>query len=204
VKRLIVIAFVLVARPVFAQTDVRPFFLFADQRFSASTTFNAVFQSSVAPFFGGVVDVVVKKRFFVDVAISHTSREGQRAFVNGGEVFRLGTPLRMSTTPIEFTGGYRFRFGTSRVIPYAGAGVGVYSYHETADFNDPADDVNLSHAGFILLGGAEIRVTRWIGITGDAQYTRVPGILGQAGLSKDLNENDFGGVAGRLRVVIGR
>ena len=203
-KRLLVIALVLLARPVYAQIDVRPFFVTTDERVAASASFNATLQSTVLPFYGGGVDVVLTKRFFADVAITHTSREGQRAFIDNGEVFRLGIPLRVTATPIEITGGYRFRTWKSRIIPYAGAGIGRYSYHETADFNAVEEDVDVSHAGFILLGGAEFRVARWIGITGDAHYTRVPGILGQAGLSKDLNENDFGGIAGRLRVVIGR
>jgi hypothetical protein len=55
-----------------------------------------------------------------------------------------------------------------------------------------------------LVGGAEFRVARWVAITGDAHYTRVPGILGQGGISKEVGENDLGGVAARVRVMLGR
>lgn len=194
----------LFARSAYAQVDVRPFALFADERFSASTTFNATLGTDTAPFWGGGVDVVVRKHFFVDLAVSHMSRDGQRAFINNGQVFRLGIPLRVASTPIEVSGGYRFVLGKSRVVPYAGAGFGSYSYRETSDFAQSGDDVDVRHAGLLIVGGAEVRVTRWVSVTGDVQYTHVPGILGQGGLSKDANENDFGGVAGRVRVVIGR
>jgi len=45
---------------------------------------------------------------------------------------------------------------------------------------------------------------QWVGLSVDAQWTRVPGILGTAGVSKDANENDLGGVAGRVRVIVGK
>jgi len=102
------------------------------------------------------------------------------------------------------TGGYRFRVRTSRIIPYAGGGIGVYGYRETSEFSTAAENVDVSHHGFVMLGGAEFRVSRWIAVAGDAQYTRVPGILGQGGLSKDVNEDNLGGVAARLRVMVGR
>jgi hypothetical protein len=49
----------------------------------------------------------------------------------------------------------------------------------------------------------EFRVSRWIGISGDAQYTYVPGILGIGGISQDANEKDLGGIAARVRVIVG-
>ena len=194
----------LVARPVYAQFNVRPFVLFADERFAASKTFDATLQTSVVPFLGGGVDVVVKRRFFVDLTISHLSRDGQRAFINNGTVFRLGIPLSVTSTSVDVTGGYRFIARRSRIIPYVGLGFGSYSYRETSDFAAAGEDVDIGHLGFVMLGGAEFRVTRRVGISGDAHYTRVPGILGQGGLSKDAGENDFGGIAARLRVIIGR
>ena len=203
-KSLLFAAFVFLATPVWAQTQFRPFVLLDVEHFAASTTFEATVGSAVAPLWGAGVDVVVRRRFFVDVSISHLSRNGERVFVNNGEVFHLGIPLTVSSTPIEVTGGYRFHLRRSRVIPYAGVGVGSYSYRETSDFSASGEDVDVRHAGFIALGGAEFRLSRWIAVTGDAEYTSVSGILGQGGLSKDLNEDNFGGVAARVRVIIGR
>src|SRR5438094_5088329 len=112
---------VLVAAPAFAQfhgIDVRPFALATEQRFDASTTFNAVSASPAETFWGGGVDVVIHKAYFVDLAISHMSKGGQRAFINNGQVFRLGIPLRVKMMAVEMTGGYRFRCQNSRIVPY--------------------------------------------------------------------------------------
>jgi hypothetical protein len=37
----------------------------------------------------------------------------------------------------------------------------------------------------------------------DVQYTTVPGILGEGGISQELGEDDLGGVAVRFRFVLG-
>lgn len=182
----------------------RPFVLATDERFAAQTTFKAVFGSATESTWGGGVDVTVGRHVFVDLAISRMSQSGQRAFINDGQVFALGIPLHVTLTPVELTAGYRFRRRHSRIIPYAGAGIGWYQYRETGDFAAAGDGTDVGHAGFVMMGGAEFRITKWIGILGDAQYTRVPGILGQGGLSKDAGESDLGGVAGRVRVMVGK
>jgi outer membrane protein W len=194
----------LAAAPAHAQVDVRPFALLTGERFAASTTFNATLESTRAPFWGGGVDVVVHRRYFIDFAVSRMSASGQRAFINNGEVFKLGIPLRVAVTPVEITGGYRFHAWKSRVVPYAGIGIGSYSYDETGDFATAGEDTSVRHAGFVMVGGAEVRIRKWIAVTGDAQYTKVPGILGQGGISKDAGDTDLGGVAARLRLVVGR
>ena len=204
---LIAAAVVLVAAPSFAQSRsvaLRPFLLAADEHFAARTTFNTLFDSSTSPFWGGGLDVVFHERIFLDVAVSHMAMSGQRAFVSNGDVFPLGIPLRLTSTPVEVSAGYRFHLGKSRLTPYIGAGIGSYSFHETSDFSVPADDVDVRHSGFVAMAGAELRASRWLRVTGDAQYTRVPGILGDGGVSKDANERDFGGVAARLRMLVGR
>jgi outer membrane protein W len=204
VKLILAILVLLAAAPAYAQLDVRPFVQLTAERYRASTTFNAVFETNTVPAWGAGVAFVVRRRVFVDVAVSRMSKSGQRAFVSNGEAFRLAIPLRVTSTPVEISGGYRFGSRRSRVVPYVGLGVGSYSYRETSDFSAPGEDVDARHAGVLVLGGVEFRLSRWVGISGDAQYTRVPGILGQAGISKDLNENDLGGLAGRLRVILGR
>lgn len=203
-----VLMLLLAAPPARAQSraiGVRAFALAADERFAADTTFKSVVGSATQPLWGGGVDVVVHRRFFVDFTVSRMSKSGQRVFLNNGEVFSLGIPLRMSLTPIELAGGYRLPIGRSpRVIPYGAAGVGLYEYSETSDFASAGDDVRTSHAGFLARAGVEFRVTRWLGVSGDAQYTHVPGIFGRGGVSLDANEHDLGGLAGRLRVLVGR
>jgi len=193
--------------PAFAQfhgIDVHPFVLVTDQRFAAQTSFKAEFDSAAEAFWGAGVDIVYRRAYFLDLSVSHMSKTGQRAFLNNGDVFRLGVPVRAVVTPLELTAGYRVRLRRSRIVPYAGAGVGTYAYRETSDFSAAGEDVAVSHAGFLAVGGAEVRVSRWIAVTGDVQYTKVPGILGQGGISKDVDESNLGGVAARLRVILGR
>ena len=64
--------------------------------------------------------------------------------------------------------------------------------------------MDLRHAGWLLVGGAEIRVHRWVALAADLHYSYVPGILGQAGLSQAVDEANLGGLAARFRVVFGR
>ena len=60
------------------------------------------------------------------------------------------------------------------------------------------------HVGYLAFGGVEFRVQKYIGLSVDAQYTHVPGILGAGGISKEVGETDLGGMAARFKVLIGR
>ena len=186
-----------------AAIAIRPFFLFAEQSFAAVDTFDATFGHSYGPFFGGGGQVVIHDRFIVEISASRFQEDGQRAFLSNGVSYPLGIPLTTTITPIEVTAGYRFRL-SSRVRPYVAAGVGSWSYQETSSFADPGDNVDARHAGWVVNGGAEFRLQRWIGLAVDAEYSHVPGILGQGGISQQAGESDLGGVAGRFKVIIGR
>jgi len=196
------------AAPAAAQTDrvtLRPYGMITEQAFSASTTFNAVFGSAAAPFWGAGAEVILPHQVYVDISASRFKKTGQRAFIDNGQTFRLGIPLTASITPFEFTGGYRFRLRRRpNLIPFVGAGLGWYSYKETSSFSGAGEDVDMSHLGELVVGGLEFRVHRWIALSVDAQYTHIPGILGTAGLSKDAGESDLGGVAGRFKLIVGR
>jgi opacity protein-like surface antigen len=141
--------------------------------------------------------------FYVDGAVSRFKKTGQRAFRANGRNFPLGIPLTVTITPLELSLGYRFRTSPG-VFPYVGVGVGSYGYKETSDSSDAGENVDTRHSGYIAVGGAEVRVHRLVGVAGDVQYTRVPGILGNGGISKDVGENDLGGITIRLRVTFGR
>ena len=185
--------------------SLRGFVLGAEQQFSAKTTFNAVFGKSAQPFFGGGAQLVFRHGVSIEVSGSQFKKTGQRAFVSNGEAFRLGIPLTATITPIELSVAYRVPIEYHEtIIPYIGVGVGWYGYKETSGFTDAGDDVDTRKRGFLGNAGVEIRVHRWVGVALDAQYTHVPGILGEGGLSKDANEKDLGGVAARLRLVVGR
>ena len=195
------------AAPSAAQTNedlaIRPFALATVQAFTAADTFDAVFGRIYQPFLGGGVQVIVDGTYVVELTASRFTQTGERAFISNGQKFRLGIPLTATVTPLEATAGYRFKY-SPRVRPYAAAGAGIYLYKETSDFSESAEDVDSRHVGFVANGGAEFRVSRWVGICVDAQYTRVPGILGRSGVSQQAGDNDLGGIAGRVRVVVGR
>jgi opacity protein-like surface antigen len=219
-----VVAVLAAATPVFAQRPAqpssstttgiqfRPFAVLTVERFTASTTFDATLDSAFQVLWGGGLQVATRKNWFVDVSVTRMSRNGQRAFVDGdGQQFRLAVPLHATLTPVEVGFGRRFtirhrpaRRRQMTVIPYVGAGVGVYRYTESSDFSVAGEDVDSTHVGYLVLGGAEFRVSKWVGIAADAQYTRVPGIFGKGGVSQQAGESDLGGIAGRVRVILGR
>ena len=185
--------------------SLRPFVMAIGERFSAKTTFETTFGQSFEPFWGGGLQLAVRNGLFVEVSASRFKKAGERAFVNTGRIFRLGIPLRTTITPVEVSGGYRFKRGRSPwVVPYVSAGVGSYSYKETSDFSDPGDSIDTRHVGYLAVGGVEFRLHRWVGASIDAQYTHVPGVLGEGGLSKDAGERDLGGIAARFKVIVGR
>lgn len=197
---------VVLAVPGAAQTpslSIRPFVVGTEESFAAVDTFDAVFGRPYGPFLGGGVQVVVLDRYYVEVGASRFRQNGQRAFRSGGQVFRLGIPLTATITPLEVTGGYRVHLWP-RVRPYMAAGFGSYAYKETSTFADAGEDVSVRHAGFVLNGGAELRLHRWVGLGADVQYTHVPGILGQGGISQQAGETDLGGVAARFKLIVGR
>jgi hypothetical protein len=182
----------------------RGFFVATQQSFAASTTFDATFGKSSQPFFGGGISVTTPSGVFVEFGITRFSKTGQRAFVNNGQAFPLGIPLTATITPLELSVGYRFGATKWRVIPYAAGGFGRYNYKEESGFAGDGDNLDTHHVGYLLNGGVEVRLQKWIGVAVDGQYTHVPGILGEGGISQDAGETDLGGVAFRFKVIVGR
>jgi outer membrane protein W len=184
--------------------SIRPFVMGTTQSFTAADTFDATFQKTRAPFFGGGVQVVMLDQIVVEVVASRFTQTGERAFrADAGSIFRLGIPLTATITPVEVTGGYRFPLW-QHARPYVAAGFGSYAYKETSDFSDPDENVDRRRSGFVVNGGFEFRLHRWIGASADVQYSRVKGILGTEGLSRQLGEDDLGGVAARFKLIVGR
>jgi hypothetical protein len=181
--------------------SLRPFFLVAGQSFSARKTFETVFGKSVQPFWGGGLNVAFRNGLYVDVTASRFKKTGQRAFFFEGQSYGLGIPLTVTITPLEVTAGQRVQI-TPRVFLYTGFGVGSYRYQETSQFDDGPFEKR--HIGYLIAAGAEFRLSRWVGVSGDAQYTYVSGIIGTGGVSKETGETKLGGIAGRFRVIVGR
>jgi hypothetical protein len=183
----------------------RPFVTGTENAFAAVETFNAVLGQSYAPFFGGGLQVVFQGKYYVEVAASRSHQTGSRAFRDNGQDFSLGIPVDITMTPLEITAGYRWRpRSMPNLRPYVGAGIISYGYEETSAFADPGDSLSTHHIGLVGLGGVEFRVHRYVGIAVDAELSHVGGILGQAGISKEVGESDLGGIAARFRLIVGR
>ena len=181
----------------------RPFAMFSEQKFAADKTFTAAFGSSSGSFWGGGLNITQEDRFYLELSASRFKETGQLAFVNNGQAFPLGTPQTVTVTPFEITGGYRFSAGPA-IRPYVGGGVGIYRYQQVSSFSTDAENVDTHHVGGIVEGGAEVRLHRWFGVAADLHYTYVPGILGDAGISKDLNETNLGGFSFRVKAIVGK
>ena len=197
-----------VAAPAAAQDDppgfsIRPFVLGTHQTFTAIETFDGVFERHRAPFVGGGVQVVFWDRLVAEVGASRFRMIGERAFHSGGKTFRLGIPLTATITPLEVTGGYRLPMW-EHARPYVAAGYTSYAYQETSDFSAPEENIDTRRPGFVVSGGLEFRIGNWVGLSADAQYSRVKEILGAGGLSQQVGETDLGGVAVRVKLIVGR
>jgi opacity protein-like surface antigen len=184
--------------------DIRPVVSVGTTWFTAGDTFDAVLGSDRGQDWGGGVNIT-QGPAFLELSGRRFSKSGSRVFVTDTkEVFPLGIPIDVSTTALEAAIGWRFRPLFGRLRPYAGAGYTRLQYEEAADFATDGDDVKESFNGFHVLGGVEVRVTRWVGVAGDVVWTSVADAIGDAGASRAFGENNLGGTSLRLKLVIGR
>jgi len=201
------VAAMLLAAPAGAQTGfmLRGFADVGSTTFTATESFTTVLGGDRGAVFGGGVEAVLPQRVFVNVRASRFRRTGERVFLFGDQRFGLGIPTEVTVTPVELTGGYRFDYGW-RLVPYAGGGVGWHGYSETSRFADGSENVSDRFVGYQVLGGAEIRIARWIGTAVEAQWATVPDALGADpnSVSREFEESNLGGATVRLKLVIGR
>ena len=121
------------------------------------------------------------------------------------EVIPLGIPVDVTVTPIEISGGWRFRIRSlPKLSPYVAGGLTAMKYHESSDGSTSAEDVDETFSGYHLLGGAEYKITRWLGVAGEASWTTVPDAIGESGVSAAFDETDLGGTTFRFKITIGR
>jgi opacity protein-like surface antigen len=185
---------------------VRAFGEVGARTFTASKSFEAVLGSRSGVVFGGGADVLVGRNLFVSVGISRFQKDGERVAVANGEAFPIGIDTTISIVPIEVSAGWRFTKPRRTVIPYLGGGLGWHRYKETSDFATSDEDVQFTKTGFQLLGGAEWRASRWLGIAGEAAWMSVPNAFdgGATSAAAAFGEDDLGGAVFRVKAVIGR
>ena len=173
--------------------------------FTASQSFDAVLGSHAGPLFGAGAEAIVRRNLFISFGVSRFKKDGERVVVAGGEAFPNGIATTISIVPIEVSAGWRFTDGRRTLIPYLGGGIGWHKYKETADFSDTNEDVQLTKMGYQLLGGAEWRASRWLGVAGEAAWMGVPSAFtASTGAAAAFGESDLGGAVFRVKAVVGR
>jgi opacity protein-like surface antigen len=189
----------------FAQSiGIRGYATFGVAQLAAKDTFEAVADTSQQPVFGGGVQVTnIWKGIFADVGVAQIRTiDGERVFIDNGEVFELGIPLEIKMRPLDLAGGWRLAYG--RISPYVGAGVTFFTYEETSEFADADENVSESKSGPMFLAGVDISIVSWLHAGGEIRYRQVKGILGEGGVSAEFGEDNAGGLAAAVRISIGR
>lgn len=186
--------------------DIGGYAMLGLMNFTAADSFDVILGSPSGVVFGGGARVDLPLGgLFVDVGAWRFRGEGERAFVFEGEEFPLGIPVEITVTPLELTAGWQFRFRAApRFRPYLGAGYTCYGYRETSEFATDAENVDDRFGGYLLLGGAEYRIGKWVALSGEAAWTTVPDAIGDAGVSAAFDETDLGGTSFRFKITIGR
>jgi hypothetical protein len=180
--------------------------MFGRINFTANESFDAVTGKPSGTIFGGGARVGLPLGgLFVDLGAWRYRGEGERVLVADDQVFRLGIPVEITVTPIELSAGWRFRIRRApKLVPYAGGGLTILKYQETSEFANAGDDVDDSFNGYHLLGGAEYRILRWLGVAGEASWSTVPDAIGESGVSAAFDETDLGGTTFRIKITIGQ
>jgi|SoimicmetaTmtLMA_FD_contig_41_865024_length_748_multi_3_in_0_out_0_1 hypothetical protein len=170
---------------------------------AAADTFNAVTGSSTTNGFGGGVEVTnVVSKVFIRGTVAHAGKDGERVFVNDGQVFPLGIPLTVGMTPIELGGGWRSVVDRrGRWAIYAGAGVVFLKYSETTPSGTADDNTSETFTGYSLFGGFDRTFHKNLVAGAEAQYRGVPNAIGTAGASAAFGDTNLGGFA--IRALFG-
>ncbi|HJU41245.1 MAG TPA: hypothetical protein VJ691_00465 [Vicinamibacterales bacterium] len=190
--------------------DIGGYAMAGVMNFTAADSFDVIFGRPSGPIFGGGGRIGLPLRtgfggVFVDVGAWRFHDEGERVFVFNGEAFDLNIPVEITIMPIELTAGWQFRLRRMpRFRPYVAVGYSSYGYKETSPFNTPDEDVDDRFNGYHAFGGAELKMTRWLGVAGEVNWTTIPDAIGIGGVSAEFDETDLGGTSIRFKITIGR
>ena len=193
-------------RPRSRNVQIGGYVMFGAIGFTAADSFDAILGRTSAPILGGGVTVGLPLGgLFVNLGGWRFKDDGERVLVVDREVFPLGIPVSITLAPVELSAGWRFRLRRRpSLIPYVAAGLTSYGYKETSRFASAGEDIDDRFNGYHLLGGVEVKLRRWLGVAGEANWTTVPDAIGAGGASKAFGDTDLGGNSFRVKVTIGR
>lgn len=180
---------------------IRGFGQFGFMRFTATQTFNAIFDTDTTWIPGAGVQAIWPNGSFASAEAEFYELTGQRAFINNGQVFRLGIEDEIRVIPISATFGYQF-LRQSAARPYAGAGFGVHLYRERSQFAQTDEDVSERFAAFHVVAGVDFLTRQHVSAAIEAQYTAVRDSIGESGVSQVFEDKDLGGFVVRMKILI--
>ena len=185
--------------------SIEGYAMFGRINFSSAESFDAIVGEPSGQIFGGGTRIGVGLGgWFFEVGAWRYRADGERVLVVNDTVYPLGIPVRVTVTPIELSSGWRFRLRRlPKVTPYVAGGITSMHYSETSEFSTSMENTAAFFNGYHLLGGAQYKVWRWLGVAGEAAWTTVPDAIGESGVSKAFNETDLGGTTLRVKVTIG-
>jgi hypothetical protein len=174
---------------------------FEGQAMKAKDSFDAVTGSSTVTGLGiGLEAQNIWRGLFIRVGTSKLSADGERVFVDEGDVFPLGIPIEITMKPIELAAGWRFKpLGSRAVTPYAGMGPMFLKYKEESEGDASGESVNATYAGIALFGGIELPVWKKISAGAELGLRKVT-VDSPGGTMRLFGENDLGGLTFRVMV----
>ena len=187
------------------ELGVRAYFLVDSNLLAATESFEATMGSSSMTAMGAGADVGLWRGLFARIAFSSMKETGTRVNVIDGTVVPLDIPLTIEMKPLELAAGWRVPLRKApRVTPYGGAGYLRLAYKETSDFADASEQSDESFNGFVVFGGVEVVVWKWVVAGGEVQYRSVADAIGASGVSQTYNETNLGGTTFRFLVGVRR
>lgn len=179
---------------------------FADagvETFHAVEAFHAIFDRNTGARFGGGLFVSLPKGLFADVRVSRLQMTGERVFYFDGQRYPLGVSDTLTVIPMQVTAGIRVPRPGSRTVPYVGAGAGWYRASETSEFSSEGETAERTTPGFHVVGGADVRVWRSLGVGGEVEWSQVSDGLAGTGIASALKDTSLGGISLRVRFLVG-
>ncbi len=186
--------------------EVGGYAMFGRVSFTAKESFDAILGTSTGPSVGGGARVGLPwYGLFADVGAWRFRKDGERAFVFDGDVIPLGLPVEVTIVPLEISVGWRARLRQlPKLVPYVAAGLTSMKYQETSPSSTEAENVDERFGGYHLIGGAEYKILRWLGVAGEISWMTVPDSIGESGVSQSFDETNLGGTTLRVKITIGQ
>ena len=75
-------------------------------------------------------------------------------------------------------------------------------YKETFEFATPDENTDKRFSGYVVLGGVEYAIQKWLFVSGEARYTGVPNAL-SGGVAATFDEKNLGGFSVAVKVLVG-